>query len=507
MPTIKIENLKNITLLEFIIPIGGVHILTSINGSGKTTLLTCLERLANSYAFQRHFRTSSNIQFDNFQNSKITYSHNGAAVSYKYKNTNWTPTPKKGSQVLKSMGFGQVVFLTSAGERFYVQTQELDTSKIISAPAFFKDGMNEIFQTTKFNDLRRVKLSGKGKGNKRRNFGFLLPSISQAGQSRYFTERNFSLGEVLILNALSELINVADNSLVLIDEVELALHPRVQVKFLNYLTRIATQKNLTVILSTHSSSLIKAAPKLIYLERQTTGIVDIEYDCYPAIALQNVAVQEEVQPDIVFFVEDEAAKYLLEELVNYYFTRINVIRRPIIKTLPVAGYKQTIKLTEASAVYLIPANTKVMCFLDLDVLNTFNNLQAKPNKTPAELAEFTMFNSNAASIKYLPITPELGIVNLLNTNPNQHIQPLQLHFNSVFDIAQIIADELNRGLVYSANPRTAAKEKITYYIDRIKQATNIDEKRVKIMLSQYFATLYGQANLGRLQGLFNPIFN
>lgn len=507
MPKIKIENLKNIKNLEFQIPTSGVHILTSVNGSGKTTLLTCLERLVNPYAFQRHFKTSSNNQFDNFQSAKIIYSHNGSSVTYKYKNTNWSPTPKKGSVVLKSMGFGQVVYLASSGERFYVQNQELDTSKIIFAPQFFKDGMNEIFQTTKFNELRRVKLSGKGRGNSRRNFGFLLPTTSQGGQSRYFTERNFSLGEILMLNALSELVNVSNNALVLIDEVELALHPRVQVRLLNYLQRIATQKSLTIIISTHSSSLIKAAPKLIYLERKPNGIVEIEYNCYPAIALQNVAVQEEVQPDFVFFVEDDFAKFLLEELINYYFTRINIIRRPIIKTLPVAGYKQTIKLVETSCVYLIPANTKVFCFLDLDVQVKYNQLQAKVNKTTAEQSEFNLFTTNAAMIKYLPITAELGIINILNQNPNQHIQPLQTLFNGVFDISQIILDEQNRGLNYSPNPRTAAKEKIKYYIERIRQATNFDETRIKIMLCQYYASLYGQTNTGNLQGLFNPLFN
>lgn len=507
MAKINIENLKNIKSLEFEIPANGVHILTSINGSGKTTLLTCLERLANPYAFQRHFKTSSNAQFDNFQTAKITYSHNNSSVSYRYKNTNWSPTPKKGSAILKSLGFVQVIFLASTGERFYIQNQELDTKKIIAAPQSIKDGMNEIFQTTKYNNLRRVKLSGKGKGNQRSNFGFLLPTQSQNAQNNYFTEKNFSLGEVLMLNALSELVTAPNNSLVLIDEIELALHPRVQVKFLNYLIQISLTRNLTVILSTHSSSLIKASQKLIYLERQANGIVNVEYDCYPAIALQNVAVMEEVQPDIVFFVEDDFAKYLLEELINYYFSRINNSQKPIIKILPVAGYKETIKLTSVSSIYLIPSNTKVLCFLDLDAQTRFQFLHNKQNKTYGETEEYNLFQTNTQQIKYLPITPELGIVDLLSTNPNSHITTLQNHFNQIFDISQIIIDESNRGLNYSPNPRDAAKVRLKYYMERINQATNIDLTRIKIKLSQYYANSYGTNNPGQLQRLFNPIFN
>ncbi|TGD58252.1 ATP-dependent nuclease [Flavobacterium humi] len=507
MPSIIIENLKNIRLLNFEIPNGGVHVLTSVNGSGKTTLLTCLERIINSYAFQRHFKTSNNDQFDNYRNARITYIRNATtSVTYRYKNTRWVPAPRKNSNLLLHLGFSQVIYLTSSDERFYIQNQELNTANISAASQFIKDGMNEIFQTTKFTDLRRIKLIGKGLGNVRRNFGYVLPLGTVGGQNRYFSEKNFSLGEVLILNALSELSNAVNNGLVLIDEIELALHPKVQILFLNFLKRIANNKNLTVILSTHSSSLIKAAPRLIFLSRNSNGNVEVEYDCYPAIALQNVAITEEVQPDIVFFVEDISAKYLLQELINYYLTHINTTRRPIMKILPVAGYKQTVYFMVSSMSYLIPSNTKVYSFLDQDVQLTINTLAVKVNRTISEQELLNVFNANNQIIKYLPITPELGIVTHLNNNPTTHIIPLQNLFNEVFDISQIIVDENNRGLVYSANPRDAAKVRIQYYIERIKNATNLDEPRIKIMLTQYYSIYYGINNVGLLQGLLNPIF-
>ena len=187
MATILIENLGNIRSLVFEIPAAGVHVLTGANGSGKTTLLTCLERLANSYAFQRHFKTSRNAQFDNFHNAKITYFNNGNLVTYRYRNTNWAPTPRANASILANLGFQQAIYLTSYGERFYIQSQELQTTNIISAPNFFKDSMNTIFAITKYSDLRRVKLSGKGKQDNRRNFGFLMPGTSVGGQNIYFT--------------------------------------------------------------------------------------------------------------------------------------------------------------------------------------------------------------------------------------------------------------------------------------------------------------------------------
>jgi ABC-type cobalamin/Fe3+-siderophores transport system ATPase subunit len=506
MATVTIENLKSILHLDFDIPLGGVHVLSGINGCGKTTLLTCLERLANPYAFQRHFKTSGTAQFDNFRSSQITYSHNGLAVKYIYRNTRWSPNPRANASILSTLGFNQVVYLTSSGERFYVQNEELDTRYITAAPQFFKDSMNEIFQTAKYNDLRRVKLTGRGRGNGRWNYGFILPTTSQGGQNRYYTEKNFSLGEILILNALFELNSATNNSLVLVDEVELALHPKVQVKFLQFLQNIAQLKNLTIIISTHSTSLIKSAPKLIHLERQANGSIVVDYDCFPALALQNVAVEEEIQPDVAFFVEDLVAKNVLEELLNYYFRHLFAGRRPIIKVLPIAGWVETMKFTIASSGYLTPRNTSSYAFLDIDAQATIQQFQGNPNRSIAEQEILNTYNANLAKIKFLPITPELGIVTLLRTNPNTHIAPLQTFFSAPFDISQIIIDEQNRGLVYSNNQRKEAKTRMDYYIERIKQSTNRDINQVKSMIAQYYVSIYGPANHGLLLGLFNPIF-
>jgi len=508
MAKIVVSNLKSVNSLEFTIPVGGVHVLTGINGSGKTTLLTCLQRITDRFAFQRHFRTSSSNQFDNYQSSQITYSNATDSVVYIYRNTRWSPNPRKNSSLLQNLGFTNTIFISSTGERFYVQNEELNTRGILTASQFFKDSMNEIFETNKYTDLRRKKLDGKGRGEGRWNYGFLMPLASVGGQNRYFTEKNFSLGEILILNALFQLERVANNSLVLIDEVELALHPRVQVKFLRFLEKIASQKALTIIISTHSSSLIKSTEKLIYLERdRTTGNVKIEHDCYPAIALQNVAVTEEVQPDFVFFVEDVFGRYILEEILLYYFSNIYNGRKPIYKIMPVGGWFQTIRFTVDSTNYLIQGNSQAIALLDNDVYPILQAIQANANRTQNEQEQLNLYNNNQALIKFLPITPELGIVTLLNNNPLSHFQPLQDHFNGVFDITQIIIDEANRGITYSANPRKAAKERLDYYIESIKTLTNRDYNYVRIKLAEYYAASYCPANHAQLQQTFNPIFN
>lgn len=507
MASIKIENLKSVTLLHFDIPGNGVHVLTGINGSGKTTLLTCLQRIADRNAFQKHFKTSANSQFDNFQTSKITYTNGTNSLSYSYRNSRWAPTPKT-SNLLSTIGYTSAIMVSSSPDRFYVQNEELSTRGILPASAFIRDSMVEIFNSSKYNELRRKKLDGKGRGDGRWNHGYLMPLGVVRGQNRYFTEKNFSLGEILILNALYQLELCQNNSLILIDEIELALHPKVQVKFLNFLEHFAATRNSTIIISTHSSSLIKSANKLIYIERDlSTGVVKVEYNCYPAIALQNVAVIEEVEPDFIFFVEDIFGRYILEELIKYYTRNLYNGRCPIYKILPVGGWGETIRFTENAVGYIIPNNTKVFAMLDLDVQPQLQAIQGNANRTPKEQEQLTLFTNNIDRVKFLPITPELGIVNLLNNNPQNHFQPIQDHFNSVFDIGEIVNEETHRtGITYPPNQRKAAKMRLDYYIERIKIATNRDYNYVRIKLAEYYAITYCPMNNVQLQQLFNPIF-
>ena len=63
----------------------------------------------------------------------------------------------------------------------------------------------------------------------------------------------------MLLNILDLLQNIAPKTLLLIDEVELSLHPIAQIKFYDFLKRQANSKNLAIVISTHSSSLIKHA--------------------------------------------------------------------------------------------------------------------------------------------------------------------------------------------------------------------------------------------------------
>lgn len=508
MPDITINNIKNITQLEFDIPRNGVFVLTGSNGSGKTTLLATLERLANPNAFPKYFKTSSVTRYNSFRNGTIIYTVNGTSVSYRYLNLRWAPTPRKNAVILRQFGFTRIFFISFDSDRIFIQEQDIVSQAIRPCRDDLKNALNQIFSTTKFADLRQIKIPGKAIRETRRNLAYILPVTSGATNVGWYTEKNFSLGEILLINVVYQLLTVPNGSLILVDEVELALHPKVQVNLLRFLNQIAAQKNLTVVISTHSTSIIKAASKLIHLERNNaTGVVTVDYDCYPALALQDVAFEEEVQPDVIFFVEDQSAKSYLEEITDYYFSNLNHNRKPIFKILPVAGWNDTMRFLVNSTATLVPRNVNSFCLLDADVQPIIAAYQLDANRSEAEQAILNLYNQNHNRILFLPTTPELGLCNYLSDDTAAKVQSFRDFFGAPFDLAQILFDESQRAIAYPANPRKTAKIRLDYYVQRVSQTSGWDEKRTIRKLFQYFVHHYYPNHQGELLGLLNPIFN
>ena len=128
--------------------------------------------------------------------------------------------------------------------------------------------------------------------------------VIKKSSGNYYSEKLFSTGELALIRLVELLSNADSNSLILLDEAELALHPRVQKNMLDYLNRIANEKNLTIIISTHSVTMIKATDKshILLLEKQSNDHYTIETPCYPAKAIGCVDFLDNIIYDAVFFV-------------------------------------------------------------------------------------------------------------------------------------------------------------------------------------------------------------
>ncbi len=403
MKRIVIENIKSIQSMCFDIPEPGLHIITGTNGSGKTTLFTCISRICNSNAYRLGFPAKSNKSYDLFS-GKITYQFNDQEVTYsRRENGEWRPNAKS-STVLESFRYPQIINITTKDKRIF--SQENITPRRRGSDVWLNKQLNTIFDTDKFSQMIKITTGDlrRGRGveqDRRRNIAYAIP----LGNNKYYTERSFSFGEIVLVNMLFDIQNVPNGSLILIDELELAIHPSSQIRLIQCLKSLAQERGLTILISTHSASIIKSQKNVIFLNTQTDGNVEIIYNCPPAKAIGAIGMREDTNPDIIILVEDSMAKSLFHALKQKYISLQNETSYLDIRILEIGGFSSVIHFFIETNNYIFYDNVYVAAFMDKDVET---DIIPYPQYSNTELIQ--KYDDNSYYLRFLPYTPEVLLI-------------------------------------------------------------------------------------------------
>lgn len=495
---ITIEKLKHIKKLEFTIPGAGVWLLTGANGTGKTSLLACMRRIGDSNAFPQHFRSSAQSnQLDSFAGATVKYEINGEHVKYRYVKTRWAPQPRPNAALLRQAGYPSVRYIAADADRIEPRKEDFKPRRVRGANADLIAAANTIFDTTRFNSLKTINLQA-GPGNE----AFLMELPARPGErgAFYASEKNFSLGELCILKLLRILKDCANGTLVLIDELELALHPTAQVELVRHLNAIARDKNLTIVVSTHSATLIKQThpSRLLFLQKDDAGDITCHKGCFPSYVLGVLAYREEAVPDVIVYVEDKAAKAYLDQLVVKVKERryTQMQPGPVVQTIPVGGINEVLRFFVRQRP-LLPMITRSYVVLDED---------AQQSLEDAQVADIVQIRDTYAEyISYLTITPEVGLAKFLHDHTRDARDQLRSHYNVqlVLTAGQVGALPMN---VPPEQERSHCKD----LVDRVclhiaGQLPNIPDENVKETLLKILANHDFAANIPRQMQWLMPI--
>ncbi|PAW37625.1 AAA family ATPase [Pantoea vagans] len=117
-------------------------------------------------------------------------------------------------------------------------------------------------------------------------------------------------------------------SILLIDEFDATLHPYLQTKLLDKMNEYAKEFKIQIFLTTHSLSLLKYASnkkiKITYLINNHSDIINLEEPNYIKIKmfLQNKSRDDTyIDNKIPVFTEDPEARYLFNEIFNFWITK------------------------------------------------------------------------------------------------------------------------------------------------------------------------------------------
>ncbi len=453
MKSILIENTKGIGQLNFLLPERkGVYLIVGANGSGKTTLLTCLDRICNPMAFAQGFDTSRlTREIDQYSRASITYTTDTGSVRFRKRTTRWVPTPKTGSRdLLRHFGFSDSVFIHADSRRIDINQAALRDGDFVSAAPAIKQALNTLFETNKYSRLMRLR-NRNGRGRQATYF-----YVIRDENGYYYSEKRFSTGELALLRLVDNLQNIGANSLILLDEAEMALHPRVQVNLINYLNQIARDRDITVFISTHSPTIIKSVEKeqiIIIEESDTPGELYATTPCYAARAIGCVDFEASTMFDYIFFVEDERARSVVKHTLNRYFSFVPAQVTASTSIIPVGGFYETANMAVCTR-HQVFAQSKVFAIVDQDA---FEDLENKP--------KFRQLHAAHPDLIFgMGFTPEVFLIEQFENADRTLKDIIRRRFHAE---CSLITRDADYQACNAQNPRKLAKDRYDIVLDRL----------------------------------------
>jgi predicted ATPase len=127
---------------------------------------------------------------------------------------------------------------------------------------------------------------------------------------------NMGGGEGCVIELLFLLMKLPPFGLLVVEEIESCLHPEAQIRLAAILIKIARQKKIQVICSTHSQVFLDALPRQarLLLLRENNDIVVVEN---PSTRFAVYQMTGEVQPELTIYCEDDVAAVLINETLTY----------------------------------------------------------------------------------------------------------------------------------------------------------------------------------------------
>lgn len=132
-----------------------------------------------------------------------------------------------------------------------------------------------------------------------------------------YSEARAGSGELKVINMVTQIKKAPDQSLILIDEPEISLHPGAQLQLLKFLLTEIRDKNHQIVFTTHSPTMIKYLPSeciRLFKKDPSFDKFYIEENVDPTLAFENIG--EPITNKMNIIVEDKMAKKILDAIIK-----------------------------------------------------------------------------------------------------------------------------------------------------------------------------------------------
>lgn len=137
----------------------------------------------------------------------------------------------------------------------------------------------------------------------------LLSGVNPGGAT--FSEFHFGAGESSVIRMVLQLEAAADNSLVLVEEIENGLHPVATIRMVEYLIELAGRKRIQAIFTTHSNDALLPLPNSAIWASVNGELYKGKLDIRSLRAISG-----QISSRLVVFVEDEFAELWVRHILS-----------------------------------------------------------------------------------------------------------------------------------------------------------------------------------------------
>ncbi len=319
---LKFEPFRHIPKLEISFN-NPISIISGTNRSGKSTVLMALA--CSHYDFLKRNPKNGKLERHTWSSLMKTTPHdiqvNDWTYHITYKTGKKTETKrgqrKKASKKWNGIGkkesqytFRQVIFIDLDrivparfyGDKIYLLTksatlQAISSTKVAEIEKYMSYILEERFTINKlaqYQDKETFKYKN----------------------SNQYSSYNAATGEEVLTRIIIDIVEAPKSSLILIDEIEMGLHPKVQRRLLDVIRNVSRNEEKQFILSTHSGTILDAVndKSRIFIEKNSKG--DFK-------AIQNISVyaaltkmDSKSYPLMDVYCEDLEAQKIIKKALN-----------------------------------------------------------------------------------------------------------------------------------------------------------------------------------------------
>ena len=373
---ISIEIIKSIKSAQIELPLEkGLYCLVGNNGCGKSTILLLMAQLLS-----KSNRWLGGLRKEDFDpaTSKVLFSIEDQSATWTFdgKKSRWIVHENNGGIHLNGMYEGSLFYGTRFSDSRIIDNM-LDSGKlnpidIVSADDYVKDKLSYILHGDyeHYRDLKRVR-------NKYITYQLGIRNTPYFNQvnNNLISQYRMSSGECMLISLLHFIYNSIERRslptdqkiLMLIDEIELALHPIAVSRLIDLLNELLqSHDNLIIYLTSHSPEVIqKIKPTNLYKVENNGGVVSLQSNCYPSYLIRDVYRHDGF--DFLLLVEDDLARNVVEKII----LKNNLRKGKLLHVVPVGGCKQVLSLhNELLRWNVLGVNKQIISILDGDVETT-----------------------------------------------------------------------------------------------------------------------------------------